>query len=164
MDSIHDGPGSRDVGQFDLPRRVAYTPTCCLLLRRSVIEKVGLMDEKYFVYYDDTDFLFRCMKKGIALWYIPTARLWHKVSSLTSNDSDFTARYSARNRIYYLCKHLSPFEAYLWYAMDQVQFAVSVLLRRSSLKRWLIRRKAAREGFSMRAIRDSGTSIPNAGS
>lgn len=149
MDSVHDGPGQKDSGQFNSARRISYSPTCCLLVRRSVFDKVGMMDDQYFVYYDDSDFLLRCLRKGVALWYIPGARLWHKVSFLTSPTSDFTNRYCARNRIYYLRKHLSPLEARFWYLVDQIQYAMSVLLLRSSLHRWRIRRRAAHEGLSM---------------
>jgi GT2 family glycosyltransferase len=46
-----------------------------------VIEEIGLMDEKYFAYYDDTDFVLRAIRKGYKLWYEPTIQINHKVSS-----------------------------------------------------------------------------------
>ena len=66
------------------------------------------MDERYFVYYDDTDVLLRCWRQDLRLWYIPEARLWHKVSSLTSSASDFTDIQFAKNRAYFRQKNLTP--------------------------------------------------------
>lgn len=149
MDSIHNGPGQIDAGQFDVPRRVAYTPTCCLLVRASVFDRIGLMDERCFAYYDDADFLLRCWRQDISLWYIPEAKLWHKVSSLTSSTSDFTDTHFAKNRAYFRQKHLTPTLALLWYWIDQAQYAISVVLGRSSVTRWRLRRDAARQGLKM---------------
>ncbi|MCW5198082.1 glycosyltransferase family 2 protein [Clostridium perfringens] len=61
--TIHFGEGEIDNGQFDEGKYIEYTPTCCLLIHKNIFQKVGLMDEKYFMYYDDTDFLVRCNKK-----------------------------------------------------------------------------------------------------
>lgn len=149
MTSVHRGTGQLDNGQFDSPQRVAYAPTCCLLVRASVFERIGLMDERYFVYYDDSDFLLRCWRKDIPLWYIPEAKLWHKVSSLTSSTSDFTNAQFAKNRAYFRRKHLPVPLARLWYWIDQAQYAVSLVLGRSSIRRWRLRREAARQGSRM---------------
>jgi GT2 family glycosyltransferase len=94
--------------------RIDYTPTCCVLLRREVFAKIGLMDERYFVYSDDVDFMFRAKKAGIAMYFIPEAELWHKVSSLTGQESDFTYYYGARGRAILLFKHKSRILAWIW--------------------------------------------------
>ncbi len=147
--STHDGAEEIDRGQYDLPRRIDYCPTCCLLARRSVFDRAGLMDENYFAYYDDTDFLLRCRRLGMTLWYLPEGKLWHKVSSLTSALSDFATRQYARNHIYFVRKHLPGWQARLWFWIDQLQYFLSVMLRRSSLARWRLRRAAVREGWRM---------------
>lgn len=149
MSSTHEGGEQKDRGQFDTPRRIDYCPTCCLLARRSVFDRAGLMDAAYFAYYDDTDFLLRCRRRGLMLWYLPEGRLWHKVSSLTSAASDFTARHYARNYVYFVRKHLPGWQARFWAGIDQLKFLLSFLMRRSSLARWRLRRAAAREGWQM---------------
>jgi GT2 family glycosyltransferase len=108
---IHYGGDKFDTGQFNMDKRVQYTPTCCVMVRRSLFEWVGLMDERYFVYCDDTDWMLRAKQAGAALWFICSAKLWHKVSSLTGKDSDFTIRYAYRNLSYYFYKHMSRFRA-----------------------------------------------------
>jgi GT2 family glycosyltransferase len=71
-----------------------------------VFDKMGLMDEKYFVYVDDTDFIYRCVQNNISLWYDHTKTILHKVSSSTGgDDSPFYIYYSNRNKIYFVRKH-----------------------------------------------------------
>lgn|ERR1700728_2678225 len=147
-DSAHDGEGQKDEGQFNRLRRVTYTPTCCLLVRRTVFERVGLMDSLYFVYFDDVDFLYRCLKRGVSLWYLPDAKLWHKVSSITGHLSDFALRYCSRNRAYFLRKNLPRGVALLWYLQSQFRSAVAFLLFHNSLSKWRLRRTSAREGWN----------------
>jgi len=79
----HIGEGEIDCGQFNTPKRIRNAPTCCLLSRRTVFDRIGMMDAKYFVYHDDADFLFRAWRAGLKMFYTPRARIFHKVSSLT---------------------------------------------------------------------------------
>ena len=103
---LHIGEGEKDVGQYASPAQVAQTPTCCVLIHRSVFSKVGLMDERYFVYHDDTDFMLRAYKDGILLYCLPQAKLLHKVSSLSGAGSDFQVHYGTRNRAFMLVKFM----------------------------------------------------------
>jgi GT2 family glycosyltransferase len=149
----HDGENKKDVGQYNQPRCVSYTPTCCLLVRRSVFDRVGLMDSRYFVYSDDVDFLYRCLKQGASLWYVPDARLWHKVGSLTGGAiSNFVLRYIARNRVYFLRKNLPYWQALLWYGQVQALYALKFLLRRTSYDSWRLQCRSARDGWNMLAV------------
>jgi GT2 family glycosyltransferase len=103
----HVGYQMEDRGQFDEETFTEYAPTCFMLLHRSVIERVGLMDEKYFVYYDDSDYVWRMRDVGIGLLYVPTSLVAHKVAVSTGGkESAFTLYYTARNRIYFSRKHL----------------------------------------------------------
>ena len=79
----HDGQDEIDHGQYETVRQIEYSPTCCMLIRKTVFDRVGLFDETYFVYFDDTDYCFRVMKAGLKLIYTPHVSLLHKVSSLT---------------------------------------------------------------------------------
>jgi len=145
----HDGEYQKDTGQFDAPRRVTYTPTCCLLVRREVFTWIGLMDARYFVYSDDVDFLYRGLKQGLKLWYVPEAKLWHKVSSLTGNMSDFMVRYCTRNRMYFLRKHLPTWIALYWYIYMYIRSGVGYLLGRKSRATWELWKASAQEGWNM---------------
>ncbi len=126
----HIGIGAPDNGQFDKARRMDYAPTCCMLLHRSVFETVGLMDETYFVYYDDTDFCWRMRQQGLELGYWPAATLVHKVGGSTGGiGSPFTVRITARNRLYFLRKHFGFWSPWLWLMAFLPYYAVRYLMR-----------------------------------
>ena len=61
----HDGEYRKILVNSISLRRVTYTPTCCLLVRRSVFDRIGLMDSRYYVYSDDVDFIYRCLQAWI---------------------------------------------------------------------------------------------------
>lgn len=87
-------------------RAVTYAPTCLMYLHRSVFERIGLMDPRYFVYYDDTDFCRRMQHAGIALWYDPGVRFRHYVGGSSGGDlSAFFLRMSTLNKFVYIDKH-----------------------------------------------------------
>jgi hypothetical protein len=149
--AFHYGMGQRDVGQFEEARLVTYAPTCCLLVRRSVFDRVGLMDPKYFVYNDDVDFLYRCLQRDVSLWYIPDAKLNHKVSSLSGGDnSEFAIRYMTRNRMYFLRKHLPAWQVLLWGVHFLAYTAPKRLLSgRDTVRIWRLRCVSLLEGLRM---------------
>ena len=111
--NYHIGMGEKDMNQYG-NRLISYAPTCCALIHKSVFDDIGLMDEKYFVYFDDTDFWFRMLKDGRhKMFYISEVLFFHKVGSLTKSKTgtrdkftfgDFTIKFSTRNRVYYLRK------------------------------------------------------------
>lgn len=102
-----------------------YAPTCCMAVRAEVFSVVGLMDETFFVYFDDTDFCWRLKNAGYRIRAIQDSLLLHKVGSSTGGvDSPFTVKYVSRNRVYYLKKNkglavalifLPTFFAYYFY-------------------------------------------------
>jgi len=107
--SCHFGFGKHDSPQYDVPQKVDYAPTCFMLIKSAIFEQVGFMDENYFVYYDDSDFVWRVTKKKLeTLFYIPNSVIWHKESFSTGgNRSNFSLYFLSRNRIYFAFKHLS---------------------------------------------------------
>lgn len=88
-------------------RPTGYAPTCFLMIRRCVLDRVGLMDPSYFVYYDDSDFILRLRRAGYRLGYSPSHRVLHKVSSSTGgSNSEFTIYYTNRNRVLFIRKNI----------------------------------------------------------
>lgn len=111
----HRAIGSLDVGQCDVACSVDYAPTCAMLVHRELFAQVGLMDETYFVYFDDTDFCWRLKAAGVTLGYCPSATIVHKVGGSTGGTkSTFSARYISRNRMYFLRKHFGSIVAWAW--------------------------------------------------
>jgi GT2 family glycosyltransferase len=127
--SIHFGAGSRDGEKFKEDRRVEYSPTCCVLARTEVFRKVGLMDERYFVYWDDADWMWRAKEAGVSLWYLGDATLWHKVGSLTGGkQSDFSIHYGARNMAYFLYKNVNRTAAFGFRIAYKCYYLLNLLL------------------------------------
>lgn len=148
--AAHYGEGQIDHGQFDLPRAVEYSPTCCMLVNIQAFQTVGKMDSKYFVYYDDIDFCLRLGRAGLRIWYDPGATMFHKVGSLTGGrGSTFSARMAARNKVYFLRKNFSEFRAGI---TGLAYFAYTILRYLTGCDSWsLLRVKISglREGYQM---------------
>jgi GT2 family glycosyltransferase len=104
---VHDGYNKEEAPSFKVGKKITYAPTCFMLVKREVFEQIGIMDEKYFAYYDDTDFVYRALKTGYTMYYEPSVSVLHKVSSSTGGDSSFYVYYSARNKIYFIRKNLT---------------------------------------------------------
>lgn len=89
-----------------LAKRINFVSGCCMLIPMSVIKKVGILDEKFFMYYDDDDLSIRFWKAGVRMLYVPTTSLWHKVGgSYAGIRSVLTEYYFTRNRLYLMKKH-----------------------------------------------------------
>lgn len=107
----HIGEGKDDSNIYDKEGYYNYAPTCFMLISKEVFKSVGMMDEKYFVYYDDTDFIFRAGKKNYRILYLPKLVVLHKVSSSSGGDmSTFGMYYLTRNRLYFVNKNFKKFK------------------------------------------------------
>jgi GT2 family glycosyltransferase len=74
-----------DDGHFDTPALLEFAPTCGLLIHRRAFEQAGLFDDGYFFYFDDWDYSLRVRQAGLTIWYVPSAKLRHKVSLTIQN-------------------------------------------------------------------------------
>src|SRR5258708_1747803 len=75
--SVHRGVDEVDRGQYNKNEQVSFASGCCMLFKREVLEKVGLLDEKYFLYFEDADINERIQRAGYTISYVPKAVLWH---------------------------------------------------------------------------------------
>lgn len=88
-----------------------FATGCCLMMCSSIFDKVGLLNENFFMYCEDTEFSIRLIQNGIKINYVPTAKLWHKVSKSTGgSDSPFCTYYITRNRLNYLKEYKNYFK------------------------------------------------------
>ncbi len=92
------------------PAMVEWLAGASMLIRYSVIEDIGLMDEQYFLYFEETDFCLQAHKFGWQSWYLPSSRIIHYVGQSTgivSGDSLRRRRpkYWFQSRQYYLIKN-----------------------------------------------------------
>jgi hypothetical protein len=147
---FHYGYGQVDTGQFDSPRLVDHAPACCVLIRREVFERIGMMDARYFTYVEDTDFCYRAKLGGVRLMYLPSATLLHKAHSLTGGlSSDFMMRYTTRNRVYFMLKHFGPWRGLYYIPAYQLHLFLQLILRKAGISRFWLREKAFFEGLRL---------------
>ena len=148
---VHYGYKKNDLPRYNISKHVTYSPTCFMLIRKEVFEKVGLIDEKYFAYYDDTDFIFRAGKSGYKVYYEPSLYILHKVSAIAGPESPFYVYYSNRNKIYFIKKNFKGFLKYFSLGYTFVSRVVFWMRYDKERKRKLI--KGIKDGFKIPIIR-----------
>ena len=98
--TYHRGEGQHDTGQYDRIEAVDYVPGASLLVRASVVARIGLMSEDYFLYWEETDWCEKARNAGWRVLYVPGSRIWHKVgASIPDDKKHATWRYEGRNRV-----------------------------------------------------------------
>ena len=143
----HDGLNQIDKGQFEQEKKTQFATGCCLLIPMFIIERSGMLDERFFLYYEDTEYSFRLRKQGISIYYCPKAHLYHKVGASSKGaESPLCAYYIARNWL--LCNKMYLGKSYslflLYYIINR---AVCCLL-------WAIQGKTQLIKATLRGIWD----------
>ena len=129
--------GKTDNGQFVKAIEVQVLPTA-ILVKREVIDKVGLFDDVFFAVYEDTDFCFRVKEAGYKVLCVSTARVWHKVPL---NEREQTlgvlrrAYYVAKNRIIFMRKHAKPLNFLAFILIFQSIYAAYYTVKSLQYKR-----------------------------
>jgi len=95
----------KDEKKFDKNIEIEYVGGSCLLVKREVIEKIGLIDENYFMYWEDVDWCFSGREAGYKSIYCFKSKIWHKYGM--SSQNYFKTYYHNRNRVYFMKKHAS---------------------------------------------------------
>jgi GT2 family glycosyltransferase len=108
--------GQRERPEHNRPREVNNANLSCLLVPRQAFHDVGLLDDAFFVYYDDTDFCRRAAEAGYRIVYEPASVVYHrKGATLGGQVSATGCYYLSRNRPYLMRKHLPlPRFAVFW--------------------------------------------------
>ena len=74
-----------DQGQYDNPIDVDWITGCCFLVRSKIVQQIGLLDDKFFIYYEDSDWSFKIRRLGYRLRYVPQAKIYHEVGMSNHN-------------------------------------------------------------------------------
>ena len=109
----HLGKDENDQGQFNAPRAVEWITGCSILVRRAVIDQVGALDDRFFIYFEETEWCVRARTRGWRLMIEPRAKVWHKGVQRNYKPKPAFTYYSARNRFLMLAKHRAPIRAWL---------------------------------------------------
>lgn len=110
-EGFHWGQNEPDRGQFPAPRDVQWISGCAILVRRAVIEAIGGIDERFFIYWEETEWCVRAGRAGWRLVVAPAARVWHKGVQRNYRPKPSVTYYSTRNRLLMLSIQRAPFPA-----------------------------------------------------
>ena len=102
----HKGVDEEDRGQYDVPQETDFVTGAAMMVKREVFEKIGLFDEKYFLYYEDADFCERAKRDVFKVFYIPEAVVYHANAASAGLGSPLQDYYITRNRMLYASKFL----------------------------------------------------------
>jgi GT2 family glycosyltransferase len=94
-----DEPG---IGDDEPVVDVDYATGCAVLVRRGVLERVGALDERFYMYYEETEWCARARRAGFRVVYAPRARVWHKIAPNARSGAPFYYYLMTRNRLLYL--------------------------------------------------------------
>jgi GT2 family glycosyltransferase len=102
---LHVGIDETDIGQYSEKMNFDYINGSGILIKRNVLEDIGLLDEKFFLYFEETDLALRASKNGYDSTYIPHAKIWHKVSKSGGGiKKEIGLYYITRNRWIFMKK------------------------------------------------------------
>lgn len=104
------GEGMVDDGHaFTAEGETAYACGCAMFIPATRLRELGMLDERYFLYFEETDWCFRARAAGYPSIYVPSARLWHKVSATVGGEgSPLMVYFVTRNRLMWAQRYGSP--------------------------------------------------------
>ncbi len=96
------GYGEDDHGQYETAHPTPYAHGAAMLIKREAVDKVGLMPECYFLYYEEIDWSMMFTRAGYQIWYEPKCTIYHKESQAAGQDSPLRTYYITRNRLLFV--------------------------------------------------------------
>ena len=123
------GFGEDDYGQYGSAHPTPYAHGAAMLIRRDAIDKVGLMPECFFLYYEELDWSMMFTRAGYQIWYEPKCTIYHKESQSTGQNSPLRTYYLTRNRLLLVRRNPREFNRPLAYI-----YLISIVALRDILK------------------------------
>jgi len=93
---VDDGMSWEDMREMD------YACGCALFIKKEVFEAIGLLESKFFLIWEESDFCFRARRKGFLTMSCPRAKLWHKVSVSFVGGKPHSTYFWWRNRLLWI--------------------------------------------------------------
>jgi GT2 family glycosyltransferase len=110
---IHLGLRKHDDGSYDQTREVSFATGCALLIKAGVVRRIGLLDEAFFLSFEDADWSMRASRAGFKQFYVPGSVIWHKDSYDTTRNLGHAGKnfHTMRNSVLFARKYI---EAPYW--------------------------------------------------
>jgi len=130
------GFGEEDHGQYDTAHPTPYAHGAAMLIKREALEKVGLMPECFFLYYEELDWSMMFTRAGFEIWYDPACTVYHKESQATGKNSPLRTFYIVRNRLLLVKRNWKGITKYLSYAYLLGAVGVRDILKYALSGKW----------------------------
>ncbi|MGH7866292.1 MAG: glycosyltransferase family 2 protein [Candidatus Dormibacteraceae bacterium] len=128
------GFGEADTGQYDQQEEVFAGCGCGVLYRRAMLDEVGMFDDTFFAYYEDTDLSWRMRLGGWRIVYEPKAVVAHVHTGTSEEWSPFFIFHVDRNRLFMILKNASfgfVFKSFARFGFLSLAYTARAVLRRS---------------------------------
>lgn len=142
------GFGEEDNGQYETAHPTPYAHGAAMLIKREAIEKVGLMPECFFLYYEELDWSMMFTNAGYEIWYEPACTIYHKESQSTGRNSKLRAYYLTRNRLLFIKRNRQGVTRYLSYI-----YIIGIVIPRD-ITNYLLQRKFSLTIPILRGLKD----------
>ena len=110
------GFGVTDNGLYNTSHPTPYAHGAAMMVKREALEKVGIMPECYFLYYEELDWSMMFTRAGYTIWYEPACTIYHKESQATGQNSPLKVYYLTRNRLLFVKRNKKRYAKYITYA------------------------------------------------
>jgi GT2 family glycosyltransferase len=113
----HEGGGEIDnCESWEEVRPIDYACGCALFIKSNVIRKIGVLESKFFLMWEETDFCYRARRGGFECLFVPKALVWHKISaSFKDGDVGLLHNYfMIRNRLLWIERNVSMREKFMF--------------------------------------------------
>lgn len=117
-----------DASIDDKNSQVTFISGCCMLIHKSIFQKVGLLKEEFFLYYEDTEFCWRALNCGVKMEYIGNSVIYHNVSSSTGHDSSLMNYYKIRNRFFLIEEYVRGMNKPIAYIYSFMEMLVGIII------------------------------------
>lgn len=123
-ESKHLGLNKKDGPEYSKEYEIGRSSGCSMMVKTEVFRKIGLLDENFFILFEESEFCYRARKGGFRVFFAPTSKVWHKVSRTMVSDSPKYIYYYTRNNLYFAKNIFSLFHWYLFIIYSMVKSIV----------------------------------------
>lgn len=103
--AINRGMFETDAGSYEKPEKVDYLVGCGLLISAACWQAIGGFNPSYYLNYEDVELGVRAGRMGYAVWYVPQAKMWHKVNATLGYGSPANTYYMTRNALLFFWRN-----------------------------------------------------------
>lgn len=124
---------------------INFQTGCCMLIKKEVFTKIGLMDENYFLYYEDTDFCYRIQKNGYQIGLVSNSKIWHQVSATTKGNQNFLNEYYyIRNKLKFAKKNFPRIKWFIFFILYTIKIGIKLI----------VSGRQAKKSYTLKAYQD----------